>query len=336
MTTKRYLDQRLRMQMLRCLDALDAQGSVLKAAAALGVSQPALTKTLQDLEDIVATRLFERHSRGVRATEAGEVLVLTARRVLAELRRADEALDQLEGPGGGTVAIGALPVAAGGVLPGALARLRTSFPAVRVRLQQGRTEDMLPLLLSGEIDLIVGRLYEPAVPDGLLREALWDEPIAVLARTGHPLFELAAVQSADLLRYDMILPTISQRVGQEIEHILAQLGGDPEKPPLRSASYGLIREMLHDSDMISLMPGLLLVGDLLRGTLRKVKLPVPPQPRPAGLIQRPGHDMPPAAAAFITSLRGFVADINQRGLVDITGADRPDMIGDKTGARAKP
>ena len=115
MVPKRYLDQRLRLNLLRCVDAIDTHGSLLKASAALGLSQPPLTKNLQELEEALQVRLFERLPRGVRATEAGSVFARSARRILAELRRLDEELDLLSAPGGGTVALGALPVAAAGV-----------------------------------------------------------------------------------------------------------------------------------------------------------------------------------------------------------------------------
>jgi LysR family pca operon transcriptional activator len=89
---------------------------------------------------------------------------------------------------GGTVAIGVLPVAALGVLPGALIRVKQRHPTIQVRLQQGRTEELLPLLAAREVEMVVGRLYPPAIQDGFLREALWEEPISFLARSGHPLF----------------------------------------------------------------------------------------------------------------------------------------------------
>ena len=170
--TRRYLDQRLKLSLLRLVDAVDAHGSLLKASAVLGVTQPALTKSLHELEDILQIRLFDRHSRGVRTTEAGLVFVRTARRILAELRRLDEDFDQLSSRSGGSVALGALPVAAAGILPGTLARLKATYPHIQVRLRQGRTEDLLPLLASGEIDLIVGRLYDGGAVSLLTRAAL--------------------------------------------------------------------------------------------------------------------------------------------------------------------
>lgn len=331
MALRRYLDQRLRLHLLRAVDAIETHRSLLKASAALGLSQPALTKSLHELEEVLQLRLFERHPRGVHPTEAGAVFVRSARRVLAELRRLDEELDLLSVPGGGMVALGALPVAAAGVLPGALTRLKETHPGMRVRLQQGRTEELLPLLAAGEIDLIVGRLYEPPVPDGYEREALWTEPISLLARPGHPLFAAAQVTPDELRRYDLVLPTITQRVGQEIEGLLAALGLVPDAP-MRSSSYGFIREMLHGTDMLSAMPRLMMVGDLLRGTLRVVPLPITAPDRPAGLILPRARSLPPAGRAFVACLRAYVAELTERGLAPaITASDSSVGECDRTG-----
>ena len=335
MTVRRHLDQRLRLHLLRAVDAIERHRSLLKASVALGLTQPALTKGLHELEDILQTSLFERHSRGVRPTEAGMVIVRSARRILAELHRIDEDLDLLSSPGGGTVTLGALPVAAAGVLPGVLTSLRASHPAIRVRLQQGRTEELLPLLASGELDLVVGRLYDSALPDGFEREPLGTEPSSVLARAGHPVLA-GAVTAEALRRCDLVLPTITQRVGQEIEHLLSLLGIDPATF-IRTSSYGLIREMLHGTDMVSVMPRLMMVGDLLRGTLQVVPLPVPAPDRPAGLITARGRTLPQAACAFTDCLRAYVAEISERGIaLPMTNGDsvggtshttRPDTAG---------
>ncbi len=300
--------------------AVEAQGSLLKAAALLGISQPALTRTLHETEEIAQARLFERHARGMRPTAAGAVFARAARRMLAELHRLDDELDALASPGRGSVALGALPVAAAGVLPGVLSRLRQTHPAIRIQLRQGRHEELLSLLAAGEIDMIVGRLYSPAAPDGLLRERLWSEPISILARTGHPVFAQAAIGVEMLRGHDLVLPTISQRVGQEIEHLLAQLGLEPAAA-LRASSDSFIREMLHGSDVLAVMPRLMLLGDLLRGSLRVVPLPIPAPDRPAGLIVRRDRPLLPAAEAFVACLRGYVAELEAHGLGAITKAD---------------
>lgn len=313
---RRFLDQRLKLSLLRAVDAVGVNGTLLKASAALGISQPALTKNLQELEDVLQVRLFYRHSRGMSPTPAGKVFIQAAQRILADVHRLEEDLDQHTNPRGGAVAVGALPVAAAGVLPWVLARLKTKHPDIKVLLQQGRTTELFPLLASGELDLVVGRLYEPLVPDGFKREALWSEPISLVARNKHPIF-CDGVTLQSLCQYDLILPTASQRVGQEIEHLLEKLGLKPTAP-LRSSSYDFIREMLYGTDAISVMPRLVFLGDLLRGTLRVAPLPLPAPDRPAGLLFPRDRALPPAAKEFVLCLRGCIHEIMIRDINPMT------------------
>lgn len=329
--TRRYLDQRLRLSLLRVVDAVEAQGSLLKASAVLGISQPALTKNLQELEDILRLRLFDRHPRGVIPTAGGRIFIQAARRMLADMRRLEEDLDQIADPNRGTVALGALPATANGLLPGVVARLKKTHPDLKILLHHGRSADLFPLLASGEVDIVVGRLYEPAVPDGFSREPLWSEPIAIIARAGHPIFA-DAVNVDSLRRHDMVLPTMSQRIGQEIEHLLEMLGIEPTAP-LRSSSPGFIRELLHGTDSISIAPSLMLLGDLLRGTLRVAALPVPTPDRPAGLILPRDRPLPPAAGAFIQCLRSYVCEIVARGVISAWTRERAPLDGSGAGCR---
>jgi LysR family pca operon transcriptional activator len=279
------------------------------------MTQPALTKSILDLEAQLQLRLFDRHPRGVRPTEAGLTLVRAARRILGEVRKLDEELDLVSTPGGGVLALGALPVAAAGMLPGVLKRLKRSHPRLRIRLQQGRTEDLLPLLAAGEIELVVGRLYEPATLDEFERETLWVEPISILARSGHPILD-GAPNADDLRRYDLVLPSITQRVGQEIDRVLAELAIDASNA-LRSSSYVFIREMLMETDMLSVMPRSMMLGDLVRGALRVVPMPIHAPERPAGLIWRRAGERSQARVLFTDCLRNYLAEIGTAGLSEL-------------------
>lgn len=328
---QRYLDQQLKLRQLRAIAAIAAHGSLLRASKALGVSQPALTRTLHEVEELVGDRLFERHARGVQPTPGGRAVVETARRILAEIRRLDEELDRIVSDSGGTIAIGALPVAAAGVLPGALTLLKQQHPDINVRLVQGVTEELLPALVAGDVDLIVGRLYEPATPDGLIRVWHYNEPISIVARADHPIFDSPKPSLDDVLRYDLILPTISQRIGQEIEHMLAAMTLPPAIA-LRSSSSTFIREMLYATDLLSIMPKLMVIGDLMRGSIRVVSLPeelVAPK-RPAGLIMRKDKLLLPAGEKLVQCLRAHLAEMSARGLTDITGIDTTQRTDDTT------
>ncbi|NTA40245.1 LysR family transcriptional regulator [Agrobacterium salinitolerans] len=315
---RRYLDRRLKLQMLRVVDAIDAQGSILKASAKLGMSQPALTKTLRELEEITQIQLFERHTRGVRVTEAGIQVLKSGRKILAEVVRLDEELDLIHNPERGRISVGALPVTATGLLPGVLMQVKDRHPDLQVRLHEGRTEELLPKLVSGELDLIVGRLYEPIRPDGLLREPLWVEPISLLARTGHPIFSEITITKEHIRSYELVFPTVSQRIGQEIEHVLADLDVEP-MTGLRSNAYGFIREMLLGTNVVAAMPRLMMVGDLLRGTLKVISVPLRAPIRPAGLIMTKTSPLPLPAKAFVDCLRHYIDEISDQGLVSKLG-----------------
>ena len=308
---RRYLEQRLKLRQLRAIDAITTHMSLLKGSQALGISQPSLTKSLKELEEILGVRLFERHARGVTPTLFSEAVSQTARRILAELGRLDEELDRLSSHSSGTIALGALPAAASGLLPGALARLKHAHPDIQVRLVQGRTEELLPSLAAGDLDLIVGRLYEPTTPDGFVREVLYEEPISVLARADHPIFSRSDIALEDLASFDLVLPTVSQLVGQEIEHFLATLSLPPSAS-LRSSSIGFIREMLHSTDYITITPRLMMAGDLLRGTIRVVPLPISTPGRPAGLIYRRDRPLLPNALTMVGFLRRYLEELAEK------------------------
>lgn len=314
---RRHLDHRLKLRHFRAIDAVASHRSLVRASAALGLSQPALTRALQDSETALETKLFERHARGVTPTEAGEAVWASARRILAEIGRLEDELDRLGSASAGTVALGALPVAAVGLLPAVLAGLRQSHPLLQVRLVQGRTEELLPLLAVGQLDLVVGRLYDPPAPDGFRREALYDEPISVLARADHPIFDDPAPGVEALTRFELVLPTMTQRMGQEIERLLDESAVMPSNC-LRSSSVGFIRELLYATDTLTICPRMMMGGDLLRGTMRVVPIGLTTAPRPAGVIRSATRPTPANAETLVGALRAYLATLSARGLVPLT------------------
>ncbi len=307
------------MQQLRFLDALDRTRSLSAAARGLGLTQPALTKALQDLELAVGQELFERHPQGVRATAAGEALVRFARRTLADLDRVGDELNEIIRPGGGLAVLGALPVAAAGLLPDIILRARARFPDLRLRIVEVRGEDLTAQLRSGELDAIIGRLYRPEVPDGFKREVLYDEPISLIARSGHPLFELPEAERSEKARdYDLLLPTFTQRIGREIEHLLGAWGLQASPHSLRTTSHLFLREMLHQSDLVTVAPRTLVAGDLMRGTLSVVPTHDPTPSRPAGLVTRLDRPASPSLRLLLQVVRESIADMLEHHHVAIT------------------
>lgn len=307
---KRHLQQRLKFRHLRVVDAILSHDSILQAAKALSLSQPALTKSLHEIEQIVGARLFERHARGVTPNAYGRAVGEAARRLLLEATRLEDELEMLDGSDGGTVVVGALPVAAAGLLPGALARFQAAFPDIEVRVHQERTEALLAALAVREVDFIIGRLYEPPHPDGFVRKPFYDEGISILARADHPIFRSSFIGFDEISAYPIVLPTVSQRVGREIDDFLRPLGFTPHQP-LRSSSVSLIRETLHATDSITVMPKVMLVGDLMRGSVKVLPIDAKGAPRPAGLIQRSDAPLLKNASHFVNTFRRYTEDVQR-------------------------
>jgi LysR family transcriptional regulator, pca operon transcriptional activator len=156
------------------------------------------------------------------------------------------------------------------------------------------------------VDLVVGQLYPPVVPDGLEREPLWDEPVSVLVRAGHPLLAMAAPTAADLAAFDLVIPTLGQRIGRDIDRVLATLGMGLPTGTLRASSITFIREMLLTGDAVTLIPRLMLRGDIDRGLMAVVPLALDLPPRPAGIIRLPGRVPAPGVAAVTDCIRETV------------------------------
>jgi LysR family pca operon transcriptional activator len=303
----------LRLRQFRTVLAIAEHGSLLKAARALGTSQPAVTKVLREVEQAVGVPLFDRLPRGVLANDYGRAFIARARRVLGEIDRVGDDLSRIADGETGTIVVGALPSAASGLMPGALARFRRAHPAMVVRVVHGRSDQLLPQLEAGGVDLVVGRLYEPRTADDFRREVLYDEPISILCRAGHPILRKATVSVADIGTFDLLLPSLEQRVGQDVERAIAALGLEPRRPPLRSTSLSFIREMLLGSDSFAVLSRMMLAGDLLRKTVRRVPLALPTPPRPAGVITLRHRHRSPGLDALMKSLRLYIRELRAAG-----------------------
>jgi LysR family pca operon transcriptional activator len=307
----RYLDQRLKLRHLRVIDAISTHSSLLRASNALRLTQPALTRSLQEIEDILGAKLYDRHAKGVRETQFGAALSQSARAILAELSKLDATLDRLQHDSSVMVTVGVLPVASVGIMPGVVARLNDTREDLRVRLIQGLTDDLIPQLSAGRLDLIVGRLYELPTPDGLTREVLYHEPMSLMARPDHPIFQPPGPTLERLAQSKLVLPTVASLLGQEIDALLVEMGIELSRP-IRSTSLGFIREMMQSGDVVTIMPKLMLAGDLLRGSIRLAPLPVPVPNRPAGIIYRGDTALPPSARVLIDTLKTYIDEVVSR------------------------
>lgn len=201
---------------LEYLLAVERHGSIGKAAEALGLSQPALTKAVQRLEAQVGVTLFERTANGMTATPAGARFVARAQRIALEFDDAMQEMRAIRGGEQGIVRIGYSPTVPNAFVLGACRQLIRERPAARLRLRCRLARELLDLLAAGELDLVVAP--EPQQPDPALDTiALFDDRLTVLADAAHPLQRKRALTLADLADQEWLLPEATIPVRHRID-----------------------------------------------------------------------------------------------------------------------
>lgn len=181
--------QRIRLRHLHTFVAVAQQGTLGRAAETLNLSQPALSKTLNELEQLTGTRLFERGRLGAQLTLVGEQFLTHAVKVLDALNTAGQALNRKEGLNSDIVRIGALPTAALGILPSVIGQFHQQQKDITLQVATMNNTMLLAGLKSGEIDIGIGRMSDPELMSGLNYELLFLESLKLVVRPGHPLLQ---------------------------------------------------------------------------------------------------------------------------------------------------
>ena len=292
----------VQLRHLRCLVAVAQERHLARAAERLALSQPAVSKTLSELEAIVGTRLVERSKAGRRGvqglTAAGEQLLAHALRVLEALDASAQAVAPASGGRIERLRIGALPSVAPELLPVALARLRDSRPSVQIVVKSAANAVLLDELRAGELDLVVGRMSDPRLMGGLSFELLHTEPLVFAARAGHPLASKAVSVQA-VLAYPLVVYGEGTIPRHNTESFLSARGLVLPSNALQTLDVAVARALVAVSDAVWITPLGAARGELADGRLVRLRIETAGTEEPVGLLQR--SDAEPSA------LRGAMA-----------------------------
>jgi DNA-binding transcriptional LysR family regulator len=306
MDPPRLLDGRLKLRHLVLIDALAERGTVVGAAERLHVTQPVVTRALHELEDILGVRLFERGARGITPTIFGLAFIDHARSVLAELERAGRHVAELADADRGTVTVGTHLAGSNLLLPRAIAALKRDHPLVTVVVHEATPDVLLTDLLSGRVDLIVGRLT-PRPGDARVEQvALHEEPIRLVTRVGHPALDLPDPRLAELLAYPWIVPVTETVLRHELEAILLREELPLPDDRIECTSILTLRQLLLDTDVIAVLPMLIAEEDE-----RLAMLPTLLEPlrRTVGVTLPAGRSLSPSAEALLDRLHVVAGDL---------------------------
>ncbi|HLV75458.1 DNA-binding transcriptional LysR family regulator [Actinomadura hallensis] len=300
------LNGRLKLRHLVLVVAIADQGSVLRAAEHLHLAQPAVTRSLREVEGVLGVELFTRGPRGVTPTLFGDAFVEHARAVLAELRRAGERIAGLADGEVGTVTIGTLLAGSNVLLPRAIAALKRDRPGIRVIVQEATFDAQVPRLLDGEIDLILGRLNPIDDLRGLRQITLYGEPVRLVARRDHPARSRPGLRLADLLGYPWVLPLEQTALRTELEQVFRAEGLALPGDLVECTSVLTVRTLVRDTDMIAALPELVARTD---AGIAPLPVPLETVRRQVG-VTLPAHRAPtPSARIMLDHLRREAAEL---------------------------
>lgn len=290
----------IKLRQLRLLVAVNEQGSILRAAATLNVAQPAATKMVRDLEKALGVELFARSTRGVVPTLFGEVVIRHAKLVLAQLRHASDELASLTQGASGRVAVGTLLAAAPHLLPHAIVALKHERPGINVSVIEGTNDKLRPMLRGGDLDLVIGRLPEYRERTGLIHEILYEEPVSIVVRKGHPLARRRGVKLADLQSQEWILPPPETSLRRQLEQGFRGAGLELPVPSIESVSILANFTILRETDMVAALPHQV-AGS--QSDLVRLPIDVDIGYGAVGVTLRRDADLAPATQYFLSIIR---------------------------------
>jgi LysR family transcriptional regulator, pca operon transcriptional activator len=296
-------DSRVKFRHLQCFLAVAQFGSVQRAADSLSITQPAVSKTVAELETILGVKLFERGRHGAVPTREGQLFMPHASACVSALRQGVDLLAREEGAPAATLEIGVLPTVAPALIPPALKRFATLWPRVIVRLATGANPELMERLKSGAIEFAIGRLADPERMVGLSFEQLFSEPLVAVVRAGHPLAVGPGLPATSLENYLVVLPPFGTLIRQSAESLLGAWGAPPLSSFVEVLSVSTGRALALENDGVWFVPLSAVEYELAHGVLVRLPLPFAGTDEPVGLIRRSDSQPSAAGRALIDAVR---------------------------------
>jgi DNA-binding transcriptional LysR family regulator len=294
---------RLRLRHLVFIESLAQHGNIRQAARDLCISQPAASKLLQEIEATFEVRLYERTAHGIESTPSGDVLLHWARRALADMDAAESELAALHAGWEGRVRVGVFPVATPMLVPDAIVRLREAGSRIRIGIEEGIEDRLIPLLELGAIDCVIGRMTLHPDSRAIATEALFEEPTVVVCAPGHPLLAASDWRAADLDRHDWILPSAVAPLYSLVTAALAAWRAGPPRVSMETSSILTLVEVVGRSTMLSAISQGIARRFVETGQLAVLPLPLAHGLHPVGIMTARGHPSHPATLVFLEAIR---------------------------------
>lgn len=298
------IDARMKIRHLQCFLEVARFGHVGRAAEQLAVTQPAVSKTLRELEDMLAVRMFARTRKGLVLTPFGELFQHHAAAGLLALQQAIDSVARGRARGDTAIRVGALPTVAVRIMPGAIQDLVRVWPDVTVNLVSGPNRFLLERLKGRDLDVVVGRIAEPDQMTGLAFEQLYSERLALVVRPGHPLLDGSG--PFDIRRisgHTVVMPAREDITRATADRLLIANGVGALERRVETVSSDFSRAFLKQTDAVWLISYGVAALDLAAGDLVELPADMSDTKGPVGMTTRADERPSPAVASFVTVTR---------------------------------
>ncbi|ALL69438.1 Galactose-binding protein regulator (plasmid) [Paraburkholderia caribensis MBA4] len=304
-----YVRTRLKTRQLLLLVALDEEGNIHRAADALSMSQPAASKLLRELEEMLDAPLFERMPRGMRPTLYGEVMIRHARSVVGSLDQAREEVLALKSGQLGRVAVGTITSPAVSLLPAAIAQVKQQHPGLSVSVEIDSSNVLLESLAQDKLDLVIGRLSVEHDKLHLRYEPLAEEQALAVARSGHPLLAAQSLTLADVVDASWVVPPAQSVLRHRFELMFQRQSLAPPSNVVESAELLFVTSLLSQSDMLAVLAAEVAHYYAAHGLLSILPLDMPLRMDDFGIITRTGQLLSPASTQVVRALKQVAGEL---------------------------
>ncbi|HWL28832.1 MAG TPA: LysR family transcriptional regulator [Burkholderiaceae bacterium] len=293
-----HLRGRLSLRHLRLVTVLDEARTLSETAQRLATTQPAVSRMLAEVEQIVGRKLFVRTAKGSFPTPHGASLIRHARWILGDLERLPEEFNMLDQAGEERISVGSNFSPSAMLIPRALIALREVKPNVGVNLRETAVELLLPDLYKRELDIVIARLVPAAQNPDLVQKELIEEPLVVVARNKHPLLMQEVLSWADLEPYPWILPAAGNVVRRGMDLLFEQNKIAP-RCAFESVSVLANSILMDELDAITVMPQSVARHYEARNFLDILPVRLPLVFPPLGIIMHRSMEPSPTMLQFI-------------------------------------
>ncbi|MFK4441835.1 DNA-binding transcriptional LysR family regulator [Caballeronia udeis] len=308
------LSRKLKLQQLIVVAKVIDSGSLLRAANEMGMTQPAITKAVQELEAFLDAPLFERSNRGVVPTELGRLLGQRAKSMITELRYLTDEINALQSGTAGHVIVGTLIAASARLLPVTIAKLKAQAPDMLITVREASTAQLFPALATGDLDIAVGRLPERELPLAsafpLHHEVLFQESMCIVVGAKHHFNLPARPHLADLRDLPWIVPLADSPARMRAERLFQDAG--LALPGNRVESLSMLTNigLLLETACIGLMPRAAAQQFVAPGLLTILDVAESGDFGAVGFSIRADKRISPACQRFIACLRESAQEIS--------------------------